>query len=461
MKMKFRWLIPILAVGLAMSATGCKNGEVPNLNDLASNLPAAAQSLAADPMGAANDIIDGVPNAINGVLDSAADALQGDGSAAETTAPADEVPVQTTTYGAPSFDIYGGYGPSGIEGALNGTQPATTTAAPTDNMPKVVNGTDDRGFDVPPSGSYHDRTPIEFDINPDGSINNHQGTTADTTQTPQESTPVEKPTGLPVFDGQPFVTINNNVPYFPANILDITDPYEVYSELDSLGRCGAAFANVCKELMPTTDRESIGSVKPSGWQNAKYDNIDGKYLYNRCHLIGYQLAGENANPRNLITGTRYLNIKGMLPFENWVDDYVDETGNHVLYRVTPVYEGNNLVASGVLMEGYSVEDKGEGIMFCVYCFNVQPGIIINYSDGSSYAYVDGTATLPDEDESDTVDNSDEEYDGYYVLNTHTMKFHKSTCPLCDSIAENNREAYLGDREDCIEDGYTPCGRCNP
>ena len=185
------------------------------------------------------------------------------------------------------------------------------------------------------------------------------------------------------WDGEhPWVVLNDNVPYFTE--ADLTDePFELYSELDLLHRCGPAFANICRELMPTEDRESIGSVKPSGWQTVKYDIVEGKYLYNRCHLIGFQLAGENANEKNLITGTRYLNIRGMLDFENLVADYVKETGNHVLYRVTPVYQGSNLVCDGVIMEGLSVEDNGDDICFCVFAFNVQPGVEIYYDTGDS------------------------------------------------------------------------------
>lgn len=160
--------------------------------------------------------------------------------------------------------------------------------------------------------------------------------------------------------------------------------YEVYSPLDALGRCGAASACVGVDLMPTEERGSIGQVKPSGWQTVKYDCVDGKYLYNRCHLIGYQLAGENANKQNLITGTRYMNVEGMLPFENMVDSYVEETENHVLYRVTPVFEGENLVASGVQIEAFSVEDEGEGLCFNVYIYNVQPGVVIDYATGESW-----------------------------------------------------------------------------
>lgn len=191
---------------------------------------------------------------------------------------------------------------------------------------------------------------------------------------------------IPEYSGNPYVQINNNIPDFKESEYT-TNAFETYSNLDNLGRCGVAYANICKEIMPPKDaeRESISKIKPSGWQTSKYDEIvDGKYLYNRCHLIGYQLAGENANEKNLITGTRYMNVNGMLPFENLVATYIGKNNNnHVLYRVTPIFEGNNLVASGVQMEAYSVEDNGKGVCFNVYVYNVQPGITIDYSTGKS------------------------------------------------------------------------------
>ena len=189
--------------------------------------------------------------------------------------------------------------------------------------------------------------------------------------------------GIPEFSGSPYAVINNNEPYFTEITYDV---FETYSDLDSLGRCGVAFANICKEIMPTEDRGQIGNVRPSGWHTVKYNGIiSGNYLYNRCHLIGYQLAGENANEKNLITGTRYLNVVGMLPFENQVDEYVEKTNGHVLYRVTPMFTGDNLVADGVLMEGMSVEDNGASVKFNVFCYNVQPGIGIDYATGDSWA----------------------------------------------------------------------------
>ena len=189
-------------------------------------------------------------------------------------------------------------------------------------------------------------------------------------------------TDIPNFEGEAYVVLNDNIPEFQNTELT-TDSYEYYSELDHLGRCGYAMACIGLDLMPTEERGSIGQVKPSGWQTVKYDSVDGKYLYNRCHLIGYQLTGENANEQNLITGTRYLNVEGMLPFENMVADYIKETGNHVIYRVQPIFLGDDLVASGVQIEAYSVEDSGAGICFNVYAYNAQPGITIDYATGES------------------------------------------------------------------------------
>ena len=194
-------------------------------------------------------------------------------------------------------------------------------------------------------------------------------------------TTLNKELEIPAYSGKPYAEINGNKPFFNEYS---TTAFENYSDLDKLGRCGVAYANVCKEIMPTEQRGQIGSVKPSGWHTVKYNGvINGNYLYNRCHLIAYQLAGENANPKNLITGTRYLNIDGMVPFENKVADHIKKNGGHVLYRVTPIFTGDNLVADGVLMEGYSVEDKGAGVQFCTFCYNVQPGITIDYATGDS------------------------------------------------------------------------------
>lgn len=255
-------------------------------------------------------------------------------------------------------------------------------------------------------------------------------------------------TDIPAYAGNSFVILDDNKPAFSKKDRERTDAFETYSDLDELGRCGVAYANICKELMPTEERGAIGMIKPTGWHTVKYDNVEGKYLYNRCHLIGYQLAGENANEKNLITGTRYLNVTGMLKFEDQVADYVNETNHHVLYRVTPVFEGDNLVASGVEMEAYSVEDKGEGVSFHVFLYNVQPGITIDYATGESW--LDNSKTT--EDNEKTLN---------YVLNTNTHKFHKENCESVSDIAGSNKEVYTGNREDLINMGYEPCKRCKP
>ena len=248
---------------------------------------------------------------------------------------------------------------------------------------------------------------------------------------------------IPEFAGEPYVELYGNQPQFDKD--DITaKSFERYSPLDELKRCGTAVASVGRDLMPTEARESIGSVKPSGWKVAKYDIVNGNYLYNRCHLIGFQLTGENANERNLITGTRYLNVDGMLPFENMVADYVKETGNHVMYRVTPVFVGDEPVARGVIMEGYSVEDDGDGICFNVYCFNEQPGIEIDHATGDS--------RLVDKTYSDTKK---------YVVNTGSKKFHLPECSSVSKIAKENKETFTGTREDLILRGLKPCGECKP
>ena len=256
-------------------------------------------------------------------------------------------------------------------------------------------------------------------------------------------------TEIPPYSGKPYAVINNNQPWFTADEYK-TQSFESYSELDSLKRCGVAYANIGKDIMPTEERGSIGSVKPSGWQTVKYDNVDGKYLYNRCHLIGFQLSGENANEKNLITGTRYMNVQGMLPFENMVADYVKETNNHVLLRVTPVFERDNLVASGVLMEAFSVEDEGDGVCFNVFCYNVQPGINIDYSDGSS---------KPAEEIKPESDNNIRK--NVYVGNKNTKKFHYPTCTSAGKIKETNKISMECTREEAINEGYTPCGICKP
>lgn len=264
---------------------------------------------------------------------------------------------------------------------------------------------------------------------------------------------------IPEFNGRDaYVVINENKPFFTED--EITSKsYEKYASLDYLGRCGVAIACVGRDIMPTEDRGSIGQVKPSGWHTVKYDIVDGKYLYNRCHLIGYQLTGENANKGNLITGTRYLNIEGMLDFENMIADYVKDTGNHVMYRVSPIFEDANLLASGVLMEAYSVEDNGAGIEFCVYAYNAQPGVTIDYKNGNSA--LSGEEIKPDDTGDSDVPEDIEGETELYVLNTSSKKFHKADCGSVSSIADANREERETTRDALIDSGYSPCGSCKP
>ena len=269
-----------------------------------------------------------------------------------------------------------------------------------------------------------------------------------------QSTAVADDMASLVYQGEPYVVINDNNPDFTEADMT-TVSFESYGELDVLGRCTTAFANIGKDLMPAEKRGSIGEVKPTGWQTAKYDNVDGKYLYNRCHLIGYQLTGENANAKNLITGTRYLNVDGMLPFENMVADYIKETNNHVLYRVTPVFSGDNLVASGVQMEAESVEDNGDGILFNVYCFNAQPGIAIDYATGDSHQ---DDSIVADASKSTTAAEANVQT---YVLNTNTKKFHKESCNSAKSMDASNKKIYTGSRQEIIDMGYEACGVCKP
>lgn len=287
---------------------------------------------------------------------------------------------------------------------------------------------------------------------------------------------------VPAYSGKPYTAVNNNEPYFTSDNLT-TEAFENYSELDALGRCGVAYANVCLETMPTEKRGSISEVKPTGWHSVKYDNVDCKSLYNRCHLIGYQLTAENANQQNLITGTRYLNVDGMLPFENMVADYVKETDNHVLYRVTPIFTGDNLVADGVLMEGYSVEDEGDGICFCVYAYNVQPGITIDYATGDSWLSSEKGNSDSSSGGNSTVSQSAADKSGTqqaavqtesvketsapvstgteYILNTNTKKFHYPSCSSVKQMKASNKKEYTGSRDDLIAQGYDPCKKCNP
>ena len=318
--------------------------------------------------------------------------------------------------------------------------------------------------------------------------NSNSGSTSSSSENSRVSNP--STIKIPAYSGKAYAVINNNVPFFASS--DITDKsFESYSALDSLGRCSTAVASVGRDIMPTEDRGSIGQVKPTGWHTVKYDIVDGKYLYNRCHLIGFQLTGENANTKNLITGTRYFNVDGMLPFEDMVADCVKDTGLHVMYRVTPVFVGKNLVASGVLMEAKSVEDNGNRICFNVFVYNIQPGISINYLTGesslgtpkisgmtvtlnkntaigssSSNSQSTGSSSSNPSNTSSKVTSSSAQSQTTpttkpYVLNTNTKKFHLPTCRHVSSMKDSNREDYCGTRAAVINRGYEACKTCKP
>lgn len=293
-------------------------------------------------------------------------------------------------------------------------------------------------------------------------------TTSTTTSAPHSpvgsgsANPV-KPSETPAYTGRPYVALNNNVPNFSSAELT-TKAYEKYSPLDSLGRCGVAIASCGKEIMPGTNEErgSISSIKPSGWNQAKYDGVSGGYLWNRCHLIGWQLSAENANRQNLITGTRYMNVSGMLPFENMVADYIKETGNHVAYRVTPIFKGNNLVCSGVQIEAYSVEDNGDGICFNVYCFNIQPNITINYADGSSSSSSGTTVkketttkrvTTTKKTTTESYDSYDDDQSNYVYITKTGKKYH--SIPNCG----NTKTAYKVSLAEAKRKTEGPCSKC--
>ena len=262
-----------------------------------------------------------------------------------------------------------------------------------------------------------------------------------------------KPSSLPKYSGEAYVVVNNNQPNFSASELT-TKGYEKYSSLDSLGRCGAALASCGKEIMPGANEErgSISSIKPTGWIQKSYSGISGGYLWNRCHLIGWQLSAENANRQNLITGTRYMNINGMLPFENMVADYIKETGNHVAYRITPIFEGNNLVCSGVQMEAYSVEDDGDGICFNVYCYNVQPGITINYANGDSSGPSSNNNTTSSTQSSTQNNNSASSGDMVWIPNSGSKYHSHSGC----SNMKNPRQVT---KQEAINQGFEACKKC--
>lgn len=251
---------------------------------------------------------------------------------------------------------------------------------------------------------------------------------------------------IPDYSGKPYIVINNNAPDFKQSELK-AKPYEHYAELDRYGRCRESVACIGKELMPKDERETISEVKPTGWHSIRFSFIDGESLYNRCHLIGFQLTGENANEKNLITGTRYLNIEGMLPFENMTAEYIRETGNHVLYRVTPIYSGTELVARGVQMEAYSVEDVGRGLCFNVFCYNVQPNVKIDYKTGEAEATVKETTT--------------KKIEATYVINKKSGKIHRPDCSGVKTMSDKNKLFSNESVDELIAEGYTPCGECRP
>lgn len=281
---------------------------------------------------------------------------------------------------------------------------------------------------------------------------------------------------VPEFNNNSYVEINNNIPFFSDK--DLTkEAFESYSDLDSLGRCGVAFALLGKETMPMKERRGeIGDIKPSGWHTVKYPEIiSDNYLYNRCHLIAFQLAGENDNEKNLITGTRYFNVSGMEPFENKVASYIENTNNHVLYRVTPIYNQDDLVATGVLMEARSVEDNGKGLSYCVFVYNYQPGIIIDYQNGDSKVdetYVadnsNTSATEVTSEDKTTEDiettsevSTENNVEVTYIINLNTKKFHRPTCSSVNEMNEKNKDYSTLSRDEIINQGYVPCKRCNP
>lgn len=371
-----------------------------------------------------------------------------------------------------------------------------------------VEETDNNNSSITENSNNEDIIENETVIEENTSTEENENVTTNNEEQEKQEVENKKTTSLsniPAYSGSPYVAINDNKPFFTSGDLTTTS-YEKYSDLDDMGRCGVAIASVGKDLMPTEERGNIGSVKPTGWHSVRYQGIDGNYLYNRCHLIGFQLSGENANEKNLITGTRYMNVEGMLPFENMVADYVKETGNHVIYRVTPIFSAKNLLASGVLMEAKSVEDNGEGIEFNVYCYNVQPGIEINYATGNSSGpeYTGSNSNSSTNNFQTTNNNSGNNSNNTsntnssqtteqttpvpvvpstpveepkqetkpsvpavdtnsqtYILNTNTKKFHYSSCGSAKKIKDSNKDTYTGSRDELIARGYSPCGNCDP
>lgn len=341
---------------------------------------------------------------------------------------------------------------------VDGTTTTSTTTAAQSGGTTATLGTQD-AHDEAPGGQTDTAGSTYITITKaDGSVETSYVTTTTTTTTTTGVTTTtttgkqtSSPVSIPAYSGQPYAILNNNEPSFSKAELTTTS-YERYSSLDSLGRCGVCVASVGKDIMPTEDRESISSVTPTGWVQGKYPTtvVPGEYIYNRSHLIGFQLTGENANEQNLITGTQYMNQRGMKPFEDMVADYVKETGNHVAYRATPYFEGNNLLASGVQLEAWSIEDNGDGICFNVYCYNVQPDVDINYATGSNKLAASASVTTTTRDLSNVT---------VYVLNTKTKKFHLPDCSSAKKISAANYGESTLSYDELVAEGYAACKIC--
>lgn len=336
-----------------------------------------------------------------------------------------------------------------VETTAGETTPIVTTPAettPTDTTPEeTVPAQTTPTVTVPAETTPAVTTPAETTpAETTSEITPPEITTPAELEVPALSMPEFDIDSIPEYSFKPFAEVNGNVPFFTANQLT-TESYEYYSALDNLGRCGITVACIGRDMMPTEGRGDISSVKPTGWVQATYN---GNYLYNRAHLIGFQLTGENANKENLITGTAYFNVSGMLAFENMVADYIKETNNHVLYRVTPIFVGNELVARGVLMEAWSVEDDGDGICFNVFVYNVQPGVEIDYATGKSQES-NSTPSVPEDNKTN------------YIANKSSKKFHVPSCTWVSKMNESNKEYHTSTHDEMIANGYSPCGTCNP
>ncbi len=322
---------------------------------------------------------------------------------------------------------------------------AADTSAPTTQQTTIVDSTDaptDKVTEQTTEGTTQDTTQAETDV--------------PTEPETEEPTPDFDLSSIPAYNGQAYVALNDNTPWF-TGAEKVTESYETYGALDALGRCTTVMACCGKDLMPTGERGNISSIKPTGWVQAQYSIVNGGNLYNRCHLIGWQITGEDANANNLLTGTRYFN-ENMIPFENMIADYVKETGNHVMYRVTPVFTGDNLLADGAIMEAWSVEDEGDGVCFCVFVYNVQPGIVIDYATGESYLEADGGPTTPGEETTYPDDGL-----LHLILNTSSKRVHKPDCSGVKQMADKNKKEFAGTQEELdalLKQGYKLCGTCH-